>query len=113
MRESELIHKIIREWEAMSLEEKETLQISYIETSGDKFLKESVSKSKSKSKSGSPKSLLKGKNKPIQKEKKKKSSPKVRVFTEKKAKDQDSQDPDIRKEEKAERVGSSASESSS
>ena len=85
MRESELIHKIIREWEAMNPAEKENLQASYIESSGDKFLKESVSKSKSKSKSGSPKSLHKVK--PIKKEKKKKISPKVRVFVEKKGKD--------------------------
>jgi hypothetical protein len=52
LRESEVINKIIREWEALSEDEKMKLEKAFIETGGEDFLKDdSKSKSKSKSKS--------------------------------------------------------------
>ena len=108
LRESELIHKIIREWEALSLEEKHELQANYVEGSGDAFLKDS----KSKSKSGSVASAAKGEK--TKKITKKKTSPKVRIFVEKKAKREDiEQDSDIIRDDNSDKLGVANSDASS
>lgn len=88
LRESDIVTKIIREWEAMDEEAKDNLEKQYIERSGLGFLEEDESSSSKRRRLEALKALRAERAAEMSSEKrssleKKKSSPKVRVFEEK------------------------------
>lgn len=94
IRESQIVAKIIKEWEAMDEEAKEELAQKYIQKSGKGFLEDPSSSDKKdskekKNKSGEPMSISARESRELKSslteppKKKKKISPTVRVFQDK------------------------------